>query len=105
MDGAFPKQVASVRWRQTMARVVLSGNPHLETRTCLTTADPLGATEPGGAARRVCAGDHMLDGVQVLRPSVELVAGIGGVGGVAQGTFEKSKKSSRLGCDASREVR
>jgi hypothetical protein len=47
----------------------------------------------------------MLDGVQVLRPSVELDAGTGGVGGVAQGAFEKSKKSSRLGCAASRDVR
>ena len=47
----------------------------------------------------------MLDGVQVLRPSVALVAGTGGVGGVAQGVFEKSKKSRRLGCAASRDVR
>lgn len=47
----------------------------------------------------------MLDGVQVLRPRVELVAGTGGVGGVAQGVPLKSKKSSRLGCAASREVR
>ena len=33
------------------------------------------------------------------------VTGTGGVGGVAQGTPVKSKKSSRLGCAASRAVR
>ena len=43
----------------------------------------------------------MLFGVQVL---LELY-GVGGVGGVAQGTLVKSKKSSRLGWAASRAVR
>ncbi len=33
------------------------------------------------------------------------VTGVGGVGGVAQGTLLKSKKSSRSGCTASRAVR
>lgn len=31
--------------------------------------------------------------------------GVGGVGGVAQGTFVKSKKSNKSGCAASRLVR
>jgi hypothetical protein len=44
----------------------------------------------------------MLVGVQVL---VLGGTGVGGVGGVAQGTLVKSKKSSRLGCAASRGVR
>lgn len=43
----------------------------------------------------------MLSGLQVP----EVVFGVGGVGGVAQGTPVKSKKSSRLGWAASRLVR
>ena len=44
----------------------------------------------------------MLAGVQLDPPSVK---GAGGLGGVAHGSLVKSKKSSRLGCAASRAVR
>ena len=47
----------------------------------------------------------MLDGVQVLTPSDSALAGVGGVGGVAQGILVKSKKSSRFGCAASLAVK
>ena len=38
-------------------------------------------------------------------PSDSDVTGVGGVGGVAQGTLVKSKNSSRFGCAASRAVK
>ena len=46
-----------------------------------------------------------LVGVHGSYPRVDGVAGVGGLGGVAHGIFEKSKNSSRFDCAASLAVR
>lgn len=87
----------TIRWRGAQKR--------RETMKSAPKARGSGAIFRAGALASLALARRygpMLAGVQLAPPSVY---GVGGLGGVAQGTLVKSKKSSRFGCAASRAVR